>query len=494
MNFIDLKKLFSITASVVLLASSVPFSASADDQQLRGCIGPYNYEMWNQDSVGNVAMEPNAGSFTCSWEDVDNCIFSMGKNYANRRQNYKCLSTFERSLGYEVEYAPKGNSFIGVHGWTRDPLIEYFIVEGYGDWVLPLDCKDQGSYCINDKTYDLYKQMVYDQPSIDGTATFARYWSVCTESCSKNYQTNYIKDYADLYRHFEAWEKLGLDMSGTLYEACLYIENYRSSGSANVKNIYFTSIGHGAAEILRYGPNINNPRLSSCDSDGYYYIYNFDSNKIIDWSPYYECALSVSENGYSGIYGDNCILVSERIEEWDGVFLPVSYNFSSGDSLGFGASVMQDTEDAVDFILTVMYEDDEGITQFDEAAAVTAKKGEWTDLSAVSYTIPENAHNTAVRIETKDSNTDYYIDNAYVAEAGVRSYMKKIIEENETKSQKGDINSDGIVDVFDTIPLRRIILGIFEGEEYYNFSADVNCDGRVNIADLVCLQKFILGA
>ncbi|WP_295089607.1 glycoside hydrolase family 11 protein [Ruminococcus sp.] len=494
MSFIDIKKIFSITASAVMLASSVSFSASAVDQQQRGCIGQYSYEMWNQSSVGNVVMEPAYASFTCSWENVDTCLFSIGKNYDNKCQNYKSLLTFERSLDYEVEYSPKGNSFIGLHGWTRNPLTEYFIVEGYGDWVLPPNIEDYGSYYINNKTYNLYKQMVYNQPSLDGTATFPRYWSVCTENCAKSYQNNDIKGYVDLYRTFEVWEELGLDMSGTLYEACLYIENYKSSGSANVKKISINPAGYGAAQILRYAPNMTNPRLSFCDSDGYYYIYNFDSNKIFDWSPYYECALSVSENGYSGIYGDNCILVSDRIEEWDGTFLTVSNNFSSGDSLGFGASVMQDTEESVDFILTVMYEDEEGITQFDEAAAVTAKKGEWTDLSVLSYTIPENAYNTAVRIETKESNTDFYIDNAYVAEAGVRSYMDKLTEENETKSQKGDLNSDGIVDVFDIIPLRRIILEIRLGEEYYNFSADVNCDGIVNIADLVRLQNVILGA
>lgn len=64
------------------------------------------------------------------------------------------------------------------------------------------------------------------------------------------------------------------------------------------------------------------------------------------------------------------------------------------------------------------------------------KGGEWTDLSVTSYTIPENAYNTTIRIETKESNTDFYIDNAYVAEAGVRSYMNKLIEESTAESQK----------------------------------------------------------
>ena len=493
MDLTNIKKIVSIIASAVFIAASVPFSVSAVDQQQRGCIDGYNYEMWNQDSIGKVSIEPDSASFTCSWEDVENCLFSMGRNYDNKKQNYKQILTFDRSLSFEVEYCPKGNSFIGVYGWTRNPLLEYYIVEGYGDWVLPPNLEDRGTYMIDNKTYDLYRQMMYNHPSLDGTATFPRYWSVRTGNRLNTNHTNYIKDYVDIERHFETWEMLGVDMSGTLYEADLYIENYRSSGSANVKSVFISPICSTHASILRYGSYMTNPRLRFVDTNGYYYIYSFDSDKILDWAPYDECILSVSEKGYNDVYGDNSVLVSDRIEEWDGVVLPISNNFFSGESLGFGASVMQDTEEAVDFVLTVMYEDEEGIPQFDEAAVVTAKKGEWTDLSTTSYTIPENANNTTIRIETKKSNTDFYIDNAYVSEAGVPSYMNKLIEEKETEGQKGDINSDGIVDVFDILPLRRIILDVFEGEEYYRFNADVNCDGIVNISDLVCLQRFILG-
>ncbi|SEH83212.1 hypothetical protein SAMN02910265_02944 [Ruminococcus flavefaciens] len=39
--------------------------------------------------------------------------------------------------------------------------------------------------------------------------------------------------------------------------------------------------------------------------------------------------------------------------------------------------------------------------------------------------------------------------------------MNKLIEESTAESQKGDINSDGIVDVFNIIPLRIIILDVF---------------------------------
>ena len=126
MDLTNIKKIVSIIASAVFIAASVPFSVSAVDQQQRGCIDGYNYEMWNQDSIGKVSIEPDSASFTCSWEDVENCLFAMGRNYDNKKQNYKQILTFYRSLSFEVEYCPKGNSFIGVYGWTRNQLLEYY--------------------------------------------------------------------------------------------------------------------------------------------------------------------------------------------------------------------------------------------------------------------------------------------------------------------------------------------------------------------------------
>lgn len=52
----------------------------------------------------------------------------------------------------------------------------------------------------------------------------------------------------------------------------------------------------------------------------------------------------------------------------------------------------------------------------------------------------------------------------------------------------GDVNYDGVVDVFDLICLRQAYIN---GES--KFSGDVNYDGKFNVADLVTLQKYLLG-
>ena len=56
----------------------------------------------------------------------------------------------------------------------------------------------------------------------------------------------------------------------------------------------------------------------------------------------------------------------------------------------------------------------------------------------------------------------------------------------------GDIINDNIIDAFDLVMLRRIILNGCTSD-YQRAVSDVNLDGETNIADLVYLQQYILG-
>ena len=240
MKLSRMKKILSGTVSALMIATSIPTVASAADQQTRGNIGGYDYEMWNQNGQGQASMNPSAGSFTCSWSNIENFLARMGKNYDSQKINYSKLNGI--TLTYDVEYTPKGNSYMCVYGWTRNPLMEYYIVEGWGDWRPPgNDGENKGTVTLNGNTYDIRKSMRYNQPSLDGTATFPQYWSVRQTSGSKNNTTNYMKGTIDVSGHFDAWSKAGLDMSGTLYEVSLNIEGYRSNGSANVKSVTVTT-------------------------------------------------------------------------------------------------------------------------------------------------------------------------------------------------------------------------------------------------------------
>ncbi|WP_024860072.1 endo-1,4-beta-xylanase [Ruminococcus flavefaciens] len=266
MNFKSIKRVFSCTISAIVIAASMPAATvvKAADQQMRGNIGGYDYEMWNQDGKGQVSMTPGAGSFSCSWSNIDNFLARMGKNFDSQKKNYKDLGGI--TLSYDVEYAPRGDSYMCVYGWTRNPTVQYYIVEGWGDWRPPGDgAEKKGTVKLNGNTYDIYKTIRYNQPDLDGTSTFPQYWSVRQTSGSRNNNTNYMTGTVSVSKHFDAWSKAGLDMSGTLYEVSLNIEGYKSEGSANVKRISFDTV---------FGPkpednNVNGDQQDGFDSDDF---------------------------------------------------------------------------------------------------------------------------------------------------------------------------------------------------------------------------------
>ena len=246
MNKSTIKKILSGSVSALMIASCIPAVASAADQQTRGNIGGYDYEMWNQNGQGQASMNPSAGSFTCSWSNIENFLARMGKNFDSQKINYKKLNGI--TLEYDVEYSPRGNSYMCVYGWTRNPLMEYYIVEGWGSWEPPGNADNLGNVTLNGNGYKIRKSMRYNQPSLDGNATFPQYWSVRQTSGSRDNTTNYMKGTIDVSGHFDAWEKAGLDMSGTLYEVSLNIEGYQSNGSANVKSVSVKT-GVGQSEV-----------------------------------------------------------------------------------------------------------------------------------------------------------------------------------------------------------------------------------------------------
>ena len=281
MKLTKLKKIIGGTVSAMMIAASIPTVASAADQQTRGNIGGYDYEMWNQNGQGQVSMNPGAGSFTCSWSNIENFLARMGKNYDSQKKNYKAFGNIV--LTYDVEYTPRGNSYMCVYGWTRNPLMEYYIVEGWGDWRPPgNDGENKGTVTLNGNTYDIRKTMRYNQPSLDGTATFPQYWSVRKTSGSANNQTNYMKGTIDVSKHFDAWSKAGLDMSGTLYEVSLNIEGYRSNGSANVKSV---TVSQGGSDSGQQQNNNNNQQNNNNNQNqGWDWNNQGNQNQGWDWN------------------------------------------------------------------------------------------------------------------------------------------------------------------------------------------------------------------
>ena len=269
------KKVLGLVASVVLSAqlimpSSVVQAAQTIYNNVTGVHGGYNYELWKDNGTTSMTLT-DGGTFSCSWSNINNALFRKGKKW-------DCTQTWQQlgniSVDYAVNYQPNGNSYLCVYGWTRSPLVEYYIVDSWGTWRPP-GSSSKGQITVDGGTYDVYETTRVNQPSIDGNTTFQQYWSVRT--------TKRTSGTISVSEHFKAWERMGLKM-GKMYEAALTVEGYQSSGQATVtkNNISFGGSVPSSQpqESVQPTPSIDTGSIANIP-EGQYYIKNVNAGKYL---------------------------------------------------------------------------------------------------------------------------------------------------------------------------------------------------------------------
>lgn len=212
--------LVGILVCLTLGLSAITVFAAITNNEI-GTHDGYDYEFW-KDYGGSGSMTLNSGgTFTAQWSNVNNILFRKGKKF-DQTQTHQQIGNM--SIDFGVNYQPSGNSYLTVYGWTVDPLVEYYIVDSWGNWRPP-GATPKGTIYVDGDTYDIYETTRYNQPSIIGDTTFQQYWSV-----RRNKRTSGTISVTD---HFNAWERHGMPL-GKMYEVALTIEGYQSSGYADV--------------------------------------------------------------------------------------------------------------------------------------------------------------------------------------------------------------------------------------------------------------------
>lgn len=224
-----------------------------------GNIDGYDYELW-KDS-GNTTMTLNGGgTFSCSWNNINNALFRTGKKY-DETKTWQQLGSIR--VNYSCDYQPSGNSYLAVYGWTSSPLVEYYIVDSWGNWRPP-GSTSKGTITVDGAVYDIYETTRVNQPSIKGNTTFQQYWSVRQQKRTSGTIT--VSD------HFKAWEARGMQM-GKMYEVSMVVEGYQSSGKATMNKMTIEVGSSGTTDPDPSDPGTEQPTETSAftaiDSSNY---------------------------------------------------------------------------------------------------------------------------------------------------------------------------------------------------------------------------------
>jgi endo-1,4-beta-xylanase len=220
--FVATLMIFSIFASTPVFARNYVQNWASD----RGN-GAANGRITGSNGWVDLTTNLNTGNFSVSWATTRansgfNNLQGIGWNPGN--------ST--RTVGYNAgafnhTSGGTGCTYLTFYGWTRNPLIEYYVVDSWvnygnttGTQVGTLT-SDGGTYRI------IWENMV--GANIDGNGPFKKVKSV--RSTQRTQRQNNTITFAN---HTNAWRNAGHGLGSNHSYQAMIVEGYNSSGNANV--------------------------------------------------------------------------------------------------------------------------------------------------------------------------------------------------------------------------------------------------------------------
>ena len=190
--------------------------------------GGYAYELWAEGSgTGCMTVYGVDAAFGATWNNVEDFLARVGLDF-DRTRTHSQIGTITAEFSHTKKEEGGGLTYIGVYGWTVEPLREYYILDDWGVEKPAGIASDGtprtsvGTLTADGETYDVWMKTRENKPAITGdNMTFDQYFSI--RRTARQCGTISVSE------HFTKWIELGLDL-GNLVEAKLLAEAQNNSG------------------------------------------------------------------------------------------------------------------------------------------------------------------------------------------------------------------------------------------------------------------------
>jgi len=205
----------------------------------------YHVELWSEKNTG-ASVTCFGGKTDCafkaSWNNSGDYLARVGYYDGAATKKIKDIAPVYAAYNYSKSGNGGGYSYIGVYGWTKNPLLEYYIVDdSYNGMGTPYNTSRVGQYSADGATYTLYKGTRINAANITGTnCDFPQVFAV--RSSARQCGTISVSE------HLENWQKLGIDLGG-IYDCKIVCE--AGGGSGSIEYTYATMSWKGQKKFLR---------------------------------------------------------------------------------------------------------------------------------------------------------------------------------------------------------------------------------------------------
>jgi hypothetical protein len=426
-----MRKLFTRKLKTILvLAILVCFTGMVGAQTIcnneTGSQGGYTYEYWKDNGSGCMVLG-SGGTFSIDWNNINNLLARKGLRPGSKNQ----------VVNYSANYQPNGNSYLCVYGWTKSPLVEYYIVDSWGSWRPPGGEGFMGTVNSDGATYDIYRTQRVNQPSIEGTATFYQFWSVR--------QSKRTSGTISCGNHFDAWASKGMNM-GNLYEVSFCVEGYQSSGTANVTSMTMTTGGGPTQQPTPTPPPTPTPAPT------------LSSGNIM-----------IRARGTMGGERMELRINNNVIASW---IMTTSYQNHYANGTGSTLDVYFTNDDQVENGMDIQVD--------------------YLQYDGTTYQAEDQETNTGVY---QDSSCGGSYSEMLQCDGYIRFNVSSTPQVTPTPvvtGTAGDVNNDGTVNIVDALMTAQYYVGL-NPQGFVSARADVNCDGNITVVDALMIAQYYVG-